>query len=319
LPKTRKARSTFILTSAFSRIRISTKILFVSGPATQFLHRGEYSMTRQAGKNISNSQSPAQLAPKLDKDLFSYALTATVAGVGMMALTPCGEAKVIATPANIPVPINGAAVQIDLNGDGIADITVSGTSFVDTFGGGVRRHGNARPPLGGIFGDHLFCSALRSNGVGVNGTNALGREMAAAMAGGARVGPALPFMAGRIAMAGLMGCGCGTTFSYGNWLGSHPPHPYLPVKFTDSEGKIHFGWVRIDVSRVPNATITGYAYETIPNKPITAGVTHGPVSEDAKLVDPMIDSDVPKAASLGMLALGAPSLAVWRRQETAIV
>jgi len=260
---------------------------------------------------------PACLATKLDKDLLGYALTATVAGVGALALSPVAEAKVIATPANIAVPLNGGAVQIDLNNDGVADITVSATSFVDTFGGSVRRRGNARskgrPLLGGIFEDHLFCSALRSNGIVINGTQ-FGRDLAAALAGGARIGPALPFAGGKLAMQGIFGCGCGTTFSYGNWLGDHPPHPYLAVKFTDTEGALHYGWVRIKITGHVQATITGYAYESTPNKPITAGVTHGASSEESML-QPMLSPGAPSAASLGMLALGAPSLAVWRKQE----
>jgi hypothetical protein len=276
-------------------------------------------MTRTEVKkeNRLPKSKPASLAAKLDKDLFGYALTATVAGVGALALSPAVEAKVIATPANISVPLNGGAVQIDLNGDGVADVTVSATSFIDSFGGSVRPRGKApskgKPLLGGIFEDHLFCSALRSNGIGVNGTQ-FGKDLAAAMAGGARIGPALPFAGGKLAMQGIFGCGCGTTFSYGNWLGDHPPHPYLPVKFTDTTGALHYGWVRIIITGHVQATIVGYAYETIPNKPITAGVTHGAVSE-AGFGASIFQGRAPQALSLGILAMGAPGLTAWRRQD----
>jgi hypothetical protein len=262
---------------------------------------------------------PRSLAAKLDKDLLSYALTATMAGVGAMALSPAAEAEVIATPANIAVPVNGAPVQIDLNNDGVVDITVSATSFDDTFGANLRRRGSApskaRPPLGGVFGDHLFCSALSGNGIVVNGGNAI-REFAAAMNAGARIGPALPFGGGKLVMQGLFGCGCGTTASYGNWQGDHPPHAYLAVKFTDTEGNLHYGWVRIKITGHVQATITGYAYETIPNKAITAGATHGPSSEESML-EPI--PSAPQNASLGMLALGAPALSVWRKQEDEVL
>jgi hypothetical protein len=59
-----------------------------------------------------------------------------------------------------------------------------------------------------------------------------------------------------------------------------------------------FGWARFKVTtqrgHVPfiKATLTGYAYETIPNKPIAAGKTTGP---DANTVEP---------TTLGKLALG---------------
>jgi hypothetical protein len=278
-------------------------------------------MTREDVKRDNSKSRPTRLAAKLDKDLLGYALTATVAGVGAMALSSAAEAKVIATPANITVPVNGAPVQIDLNNDGVADITVSATSFFDSFGGSVRHRDNTpskgRPLLGGIFGDHLFCSALTGNGIVVNGGNAI-RQFAAAMNAGARIGPALPFGGGKLVMQGIFGCGCGTTASYGNWLGSHPPHPFLGVKFTDSSGDLHYGWVRIQITGVPHATITGYAYETIPNKPITAGVTHGPEGA-ANLGDPDLFAPASKQASLGILALGAPGFAAWRREDEEVL
>jgi hypothetical protein len=88
---------------------------------------------------------------------------------------------------------------------------------------------------------------------------------------------------------------------------------YLGLKFR-IKGKIHYGWARLNVtvgnSRI-SATLTGYAYETIPNKPITAGSTKGPDQWDAEGIDtgasltnPIPDS--PRPASLGTLALGLP-------------
>jgi hypothetical protein len=66
------------------------------------------------------------------------------------------------------------------------------------------------------------------------------------------------------------------------------------------------------------ATITGYAYETIPNKAILAGQTKG-TDEENSLVQPNPISRTAPArapASLGALALGAPGLSIWRRDET---
>ena len=61
--------------------------------------------------------------------------------------------------------------------------------------------------------------------------------------------------------------------SSGAWVGTGDgvQHKFLGLKFK-IEGKIHFGWARFNVT-VPaqgatiQATLTGYAYETIPNKP----------------------------------------------------
>jgi hypothetical protein len=82
---------------------------------------------------------------------------------------------------------------------------------------------------------------------------------------------------------------------------------YLGLKF-QIKGKTHYGWARMTVklSRADiTATLTGYAYETIPNRPIVAGKTKGP---DVITVQP---------ASLGHLAAGAAAIPAWRRSESA--
>jgi hypothetical protein len=81
---------------------------------------------------------------------------------------------------------------------------------------------------------------------------------------------------------------------YGAWAngGNGVRNRYIGIRFT-IKNQIHYGWARISVSKWPFATtLTGYAYETIPNKPIIAGKTKGP--------------DVVVApATLGDLAAGA--------------
>jgi hypothetical protein len=80
----------------------------------------------------------------------------------------------------------------------------------------------------------------------------------------------------------------------GQWI--NVTNRYLGLKFK-IDGKFHYGWARLNVkvARHPPSilvTLTGYAYETIPNKPIIAGKTKGP---DVITVQP---------ATLGKLALG---------------
>jgi len=71
------------------------------------------------------------------------------------------------------------------------------------------------------------------------------------------------------------------------------------------KGQIHYGWARLNVQvQLPltiTATLTGYAYETVPNKPIIAGKIKGPDVEPA---------------SLGRLAQGSARLAPGRRKES---
>jgi len=278
-------------------------------------------MTRQepSMKDVRQKREPARLTGKLETNLFTYAIAASAAGVGLMALSQAAEAKVIATQANIVVPINGGLVQFDINGDGVPDFGLSATTFLNTFTGGVRHAG--KPLLGGVFGGHLrVVPAQAANEVGVHGS--IGTTPCAAdLHAGVRIGPAFAFDQNTILMAGIIGTGCaGSSQAYCNWKGSHPPEPFLPVKFTDTSGLVHYAWVRISVQQSDtthfNATITGYAYETTPNMHIFAGATGG-ADSDASFIDPagVLAPKAPEAASLGMLALGAPGLAAWRRQE----
>ena len=77
---------------------------------------------------------------------------------------------------------------------------------------------------------------------------------------------------------------------------------YLGLKFV-VHGKVHYGWARLSVTLGHHrqyddvsGTLTGYAYETVPNKSIIAGKTKGP---DVITVQ----SDTAHDA-LGRLALG---------------
>jgi hypothetical protein len=94
----------------------------------------------------------------------------------------------------------------------------------------------------------------------------------------------------------------GGSWGSGPW-GTIKGHAYLGVRFA-IKGKVHYGWARLGpVSRwrPAKALLTGYAYETIPNKSILAGQTKAP---DVITVQP---------GSLGRLAQGSAGLAAWRK------
>jgi hypothetical protein len=85
------------------------------------------------------------------------------------------------------------------------------------------------------------------------------------------------------------------------------------------EGKVHFGWARLNVSCRGTdvfAILTGYAYETIPGKSIIAGATKGP---DDAAPTASFTMPTPEPVTLGALAMGAPGLSIWRRKELALV
>lgn len=66
---------------------------------------------------------------------------------------------------------------------------------------------------------------------------------------------------------------------------------YLGLKFK-IEGEVHYGWARVNTTDHASNYLTGYAYETIPNKPIITGKTKG---RDVITIEP---------GSLGALAAG---------------
>ncbi len=71
--------------------------------------------------------------------------------------------------------------------------------------------------------------------------------------------------------------------------------------------------VRAQIRTGITALLTGYAYETIPNKSIIAGKTHG--ADDAEQPAPAsLTIPAEKPATLCWLALGAPGLSIWKRE-----
>jgi hypothetical protein len=93
---------------------------------------------------------------------------------------------------------------------------------------------------------------------------------------------------------------------------------YLGVRFP-IDGEFHYGWIRLTVKTnsqthgpYMTAAITEYAYETVPDEPIYAGSTEEPAAE----VRGPENIQNQRRASLGMLALGANGLLLWRREES---
>jgi hypothetical protein len=270
-------------------------------------------MSRRFKKDIRQKRKPAQLTGKLDASLLTYAIAATAAGVGMM--TPqTAEANVIATPANISVPHDGGVIQFDINRDGQMDFGLSWGSHGPA---GLHRKTcstNCPPPSTSQL---KVVPAQVANEVWQTGSKAgfFGSAIycAAALAPGRRVGPAAKFTPGSKGLFWYY-ANFATQQSACRWGSKAPRDSYMGVKFLDTGGKLHYGWVRVAVGST--VTITGYAYETVPNVGITTGVTHGPVGDahTMRLPDVMAPAcHVPP--TLGMLALGAPGLVGWRRPD----
>jgi hypothetical protein len=178
----------------------------------------------------------ATLSESVRHQLNSYAIAASAAGVGMLALAQPAEAKIVYTAAHITVPTN-TLLPLDLNHDGVNDLSFTigapgDSSFL--FAYNLQTNG-----VVGESQDYRFASALKP-GAHIDA----GRKFL--------VGPKADLLWGDYASSG----GGGTL---GKW--KNVRDRYLGVKFT-IKGKIHYGWVRLRVS-VPStiqALITGYAY-----------------------------------------------------------
>ncbi|HXM22447.1 MAG TPA: hypothetical protein VN948_14420 [Terriglobales bacterium] len=228
-------------------------------------------------KRSPRPRKTADLSDSVHRQLNLYALAAGAAGVGMLALSQPTEAEIIYTPAH--VRLHGQ-LSLDLNHDKIVDYTIS-TFDLDN---GVT---------------YWFLNVL-----GANKRNSIASTeslFAAALPVGQRVGPKRSWNGPYLYMAKW------SYYAYSHGLhGSGPwfnvQHRYLGFKFL-IDGHYHYGWARLNTKMTGQGTdtvLTGYAYETIPDKPIITGKEKGP------------DVITFKPASLGRLARGSAGLAAWR-------
>jgi hypothetical protein len=242
-------------------------------------------------KRLSGPRKTANLSGSVHQQLTMYALAAGAAGMSVLALTQPTEAKIVYTPTHHVVGKNGR-YKLDLNNDKMADFIL-----VNTYGCNTD-----------------YCvdvlSAIPVGGNAVEGARGfLSIPYASALKRGAPIGPQAQF-SGK-----LMASSQSSQGSLGRWL--HVTNGYLGLKFT-LKGQTHYGWARLTVQASGRAfikaTLTGYAYETIPNKTILAGHTRGP----EEIAEASLTTLTPKAATLGLLATGALGLSIWRREENVL-
>jgi len=195
----------------------------------------------------------------------------------LAALTQAARAEIIYTPVN--VVILNSTYSLDLNNDGTTDFTIKGVNkfdyCYDLFG-----HKDPR--------DVASIKVLPVTGNSVEGW----AHAAAALDTGSVIGPGQKFYGAASGMEYV---------KIGTWLRKVAPYVYVCENYFDIEtghwfdvtgylglqfllnGQTHYGWAAVSVqfvnSQVPwtlSATLTGYAYETIPGQSIVAGQTSGP-------------------------------------------
>lgn len=110
---------------------------------------------------------------------------------------------------------------------------------------------------------------------------------------------------------------------FGPWVdgGAGVRNRYLGLKFK-IDGVFHYGWARLTFVTTTNkgfsAALTGYAYETTPNKGIVAGEESGSNEVRSNLDNSnstIIPAKTQAGPSLGSLALGAAGIEIWRREN----
>jgi len=247
------------------------------------------------------------LPEALQQRLNAYALAAGAAGIGMLAATPFADAKIVYTPAHAVIGRDNK-IALDLNHDGKKDFSLQETFITTTSVG--EAHSLILSVLPGHKANQIWGMAHK----------------ASALRAGVRVGPKGRFSYAKKAMAADLyqdGTG-GSGTCTGPW--NNVKNRYLGFKFT-IKGATHFGWARLNVTCVTTyenhlvkGLLTGYAYETVPNKPIVTGKTKGP--DDETRDDEMRKEQpspaaltAPNPPTLAVLALGSPGLSIWKRKD----
>ncbi len=246
------------------------------------------------------ARKTANLSDSVQKRLNMYALAASAAGV--LALAPFAGAKIVYTPAHRHLPLNKDSF-LDLNHDGSNDFVF---------------HFHFRKTSNRMFNVDLNVEGVRPGNsiVWLHSTMHEGGSCAVPLTKGQKVGPKGAFIQGPGTMFDTY---ANTSFrtTYCAWQHVKNGQAYLGLKFS-IKGKIHYGWARLgNVFGGPNpaAELTGYAYETIPNKPIITGKTKGPDGSNVEEPNASLAAPTPKPATIGMLALGSPALSIWRREH----
>jgi hypothetical protein len=217
--------------------------------------------------------------------LTAYATAAAAAGVGLLTATPPAEAEIVFTSAH--TTFTSGTVFIDLNHDGINDFYLSIYNF---------DRGDRRLAARGLAG------ANQVQGYILSGYPPL------ALRAGQRIGSRDSFFSLE-APAANVAATFGTVVS--------GPFANAGIRFLGLRFKInsevHFGWAALNVkahghNHVPHieATLLGYAYETVAGQGLLAGQTAANFYKSER---------VPRFGTLGMLALGAPALNLWRRED----
>jgi hypothetical protein len=222
-------------------------------------------------------QRPSLLEEVLERRMLLYVLAAgaTLAGASS------AQAKAVFTRSDFVLSLPNGHLAIDLNNDGTTDFILIDHCVSQT----------------SCFGS----VNITARGYGQNGVEQMTmgrRQEAAALTIGDKIGPAAAFKPYGFMLYGSIFSG---THSFGPF--AHTGLRFLGVSFLIN-GQVHYGWIGFRSVDRFTAKLLGWAYETLPNTPISAG--QGSRESDA------LSSTEP--TSLELLATGHVAVADWRRR-----
>ena len=183
-------------------------------------------------------------------------------------------------------------IPIDLNHDGITDLSIVASHFRDSHsGGGFNAYGKIWLSMNSAIGSHAIPKGMIIDKAGT-------------------------FKGGRQTLAYAFSFGSPRTSGANGASGpfANITNKYLGVRIV-IKGQVHEGWIRLTLASKGydiSGVITGYAYDTVPNEVgLAAGQIGGqikPPTADGKAV---IENAA--AGSLGVLAAGSPAIPYWRK------
>lgn len=257
-------------------------------------------------KSLRSCATPCKFSETVQRRLGTYAMAASAAGVGLLALAEPAEAQIVYTPAHVLLRMHGV-YQLDLTNNGSPELRFinSATPFVgrlwvSAWGpGGV----NNKVEMGSLYVDALI------RGANIGGS----KHFYECMYGECESSNTPPKLAIAFSAGGD-----------GPW--TNVRNRYVGIQFPIN-GETHYGWARLSViveGQAIKAMLTGYAYEATANKPIPAGKMDDNADDDATTPQKANPESSPRqqnepepisrglqSPTLGMLALGTQGLALW--------
>ena len=226
-------------------------------------------------------------APDLQQSLTQYATAALgVAAITGMASAQTPSRHIIYTPANIPLDTQTSRfslVLIDFNHDGVGDFGLVQNHFTDFFSGGLG---------------FAAYGKLAASGYGAIASHAIPKGQIIDKAGVFKSGSQMMAYAGYGSYEGHKATSAQGAFT-------NIKNKYLGVRI-QLTGQMHEGWIRLTLTtnkQVISGTVTGYAYDTVPNETGLAGGQIGGQVGTASTGRVFVGDALP--GSLGALSAGS--------------